>query len=146
MRACIKRPALVTIVAIVLAACASSPEGTPCDSMSPCPPSFVCAMDYHGVTRCMLPCDLTETVCSNGEICLPVAVGGGGACYLGGPRLHQALCNQDLDCDRGDVCVRLGGLDPFCWYGCNLDHTSSCPVAGSQCTPSSPGSIIAYCD
>jgi hypothetical protein len=131
------------VITVVLAACASSAEGLACGATSPCPESYVCAAGEQATFRCMLACDLTETVCSNGAICLPIAPGGGGACFLGGLGDHQARCGLDLDCGRGDVCVETPGLGSYCWYGCNRDHPTTCPAAGSECRARDTN--IAYC-
>lgn len=122
--------------------CGPSVVGRACDSTDPCPTNFVCAPAHDGVARCMRSCDLTETVCSDGTVCLPLASGSGGACYLGGNVAIGASCASDLDCTRTAICIHAGSLSE-CRVGCNLDGTHACN-GGFACQPTS-GLTAGYC-
>lgn len=121
------RCALLVLAASLtaVAGCGPSVVGRACESTDPCPTNFVCAPAHDGVDRCMRTCSLTETVCSDGTVCLPLSGTGGGACYLGGNIAIGAACSSDLDCTRTAICIHAGALSE-CRVGCNIDGTHEC--------------------
>ena len=125
--------------------CGPSVVGRACDSCDPCPANFACAAAHDGTTRCMRECNLSETVCSDGTVCLPL--GGspmGGACYLGGNVGFGQACTGDLDCTRTAICVSNPATGATqCIVACNLDGTHACS-GGLTCQPTS-GSTAGYC-
>ena len=143
MQAGVSNVVVTVAVACSLAAlgCGPSIVGRACDASDPCPTNFVCAPAHDGVDRCMRTCSLTETVCNDGTVCLPLATTGSGACYLGGNVGIGGRCASDLDCTRTAICIGAGSVTE-CRVGCNLDGTHMCSGA-LACQPASGGS--GYC-
>ncbi len=109
----------------------SSIPGTPCSSSDPCPDRYTCVPAFDGQNRCMQDCTTEDTVCSDGRICLPLASGTGGVCYLGGNVAIGSDCTGNLECTRGSFCISpLSGGQAICLAGCNLDGSHGC--AGAQ--------------
>lgn len=117
--------------------CGPSITGRACDASDPCPTHFACVPAHDGVTRCMRECDLSETVCQDGTVCLPLGGSTGFACYLGGNTPVGGTCTSDLDCTRDALCVHAGSLAQ-CFIGCNLDGTHRCN-GGFACLPLAGG-------
>jgi hypothetical protein len=129
-------PLLLSLSLALAAGCGKSVSGMPCDTSTPCPAHYACALAHDRTTRCMAECDFsTQTVCRDGDICLPLAGSStGAACYLGGNVPIGGTCSSDLDCTRTALCVSSGGTTPqmLCFEGCNLDGSHPCN-GGAAC-------------
>jgi hypothetical protein len=135
--------ALAFVTALTTMGCGQSIAGRACDASTPCPSGYSCVTAHDGSTRCMMDCELNETVCRDGKACLPLSVSGG-ACYLGGNVAIGGDCTSDLDCTRTAICIRSAATgQAICLEGCNLDGTHDCPNM-QPCLPTS-GGVIGYC-
>jgi hypothetical protein len=89
---------------------------------------------------CMAQCDVANSICSDGSVCVSVARDQTAICYIGGDLIANEPCDSNLECEPGALCFGSSaeeGLPALCRSACSeLDDVCSegeyCLSAGTS--------------
>lgn len=104
--------------------------GSPCGGALACPPSLTCVGNGQGAFFCMQHCDDIGGLCAAGPLCVELADGAGGVCYVGGDQGKGVACTSSLQCAAGLGCI--GGDERFCVPFCQPATGEGC-AADARC-------------